>query len=78
MRVDEIDNIVRATVARHCFHANEEDCDNIFKDLCGFLPDTGLTVNCTDENVLVIEVNDKLQWTVTVEGISFDKIKVTD
>ena len=74
MRVDEIDNIVRATVQRHCFHASDEDCDNIFTDLCGFLPETGLTVNKTDDNTLVIEVNDKLQWTVTVEGVSFDKI----
>lgn len=75
MRLDEIDNIVKSTVHRHYFNENiEEERDNIFKDLCGYLPDSGICVGGEGLEV-VVEVDDKYTWTFSVEGVSFDRIK---
>ena len=76
MRLDEYDNIVRAQVERE----NKEDvsmdkfADNVFKRLCKFLKDDGITV-WYEVDQLFIEINDMYQWIFDAEGFKFEKIQ---
>ncbi len=74
MRLDEIDNIVRATVRRHYFGEHTfKERDIIRMVLSGYLKGREVSVKNHDNN-LIVEVDSRYTWACTREGVSFDQI----
>ena len=75
MRVDEYDNIVKATVKREDAKDLTMDkfADSVFEGLCAFLKEESISV-CYEVDQLFIEINEKYKWTYDVEGFKYERI----